>query len=68
MAIGVTKTLTSFTGKVGRCEKDHVVEILSGGYGFCAECASEIDAYHTLYVAPEGFETPGAPTPGDYEV
>ena len=67
MTIGVTKELTQFTGKVGRCEKDHVVEILSNGTGFCAECADEIDAYHTLYVAPAeqaGFQTPGA---GDYE-
>ena len=65
MAIGVTKELTNFTGVVGRCENDHVVEIMSNGYGFCAECANEIDAYHTLYVAPPGFQTPGS---GDYEV
>ena len=65
MAIGVTKELLNFTGKVGRCEKDHVVEILENGFGFCAECADEIDGYHTLYVAPPGFQTPGA---GDYEV
>ena len=37
MAVGVTKELTQFTGKVGRCEKDHVVELLSNGYGFCAD-------------------------------
>jgi len=65
MAIGVTLELRNFTGKVGRCEKDHVVEILSNGYGLCAECADEIDSYHTLYVAPPGFQTPGS---GDYEV
>ena len=65
MAIGVTKELLNFTGKVGRCEKDHVVEILENGFGFCAECADEIDAYHTLYVAPAGFQTPGS---GDYEI
>jgi len=65
MAIGVTKELLNFTGKVGRCEKDHVVEILENGFGFCAECADQIDGYHTLYVAPQGFQTPGA---GDYEV
>ena len=61
MATGVTTELMQFTGKVGRCEKDHVVEILTNGYGFCVECASEIDGYSTLYVAPKGFETPGAP-------
>ena len=61
MATGVTTELTQFTGKVGRCEKDHVVEILTNGYGFCVECASEIGGYSTLYVAPKGFETPGAP-------
>ena len=51
MAAGVTKEVTQFTGKVGRCEKDHVVEILTNGYGFCVECADEIDGYSTLYVA-----------------
>jgi len=61
MATGVTTELMQFTGKVGRCEKDHVVEILTNGYGFCVECANEIDGYSTLYVAPKGFETPGAP-------
>jgi len=61
MTTGVTKELSQFTGKVGRCEKDHVVEILTNGYGFCVECANEIDGYSTLYVAPKGFETPGAP-------
>ena len=61
MTTGVTTELMQFTGKVGRCEKDHVVEILTNGYGFCVECASEIDGYSTLYVAPKGFETPGAP-------
>ena len=65
MATGVTKELTQFTGKVGRCENDHVVEILTNNYGFCVECASEISGYSTLYVAPEGFQTPGS---GDYEV
>ena len=61
MTTGVTKELSQFTGKVGRCEKDHVVEILTNGYGFCVECANEIDGYSTLYVIPKGFETPGAP-------
>ena len=61
MTTGVTTELTQFTGKVGRCEKDHVVEILTNGYGFCVECASEIGGYSTLYVVPNGFETPGAP-------
>ena len=61
MTTGVTTELMQFTGKVGRCEKDHVVEILTNGYGFCVECANEIDGYSTLYVAPKGFETPGAP-------
>tara|TARA_B100000963_G_scaffold137570_1_gene119707 strand:+ start:5910 stop:6107 length:198 start_codon:yes stop_codon:yes gene_type:complete len=65
MATGVTKELTQFTGKVGRCENDHVVEILTNNYGFCVECASEIGGYSTLYVAPEGHQTPGS---GDYEV
>ena len=65
MTKGVTLELNYWNGKVGRCENDHVVEILSNGYGFCAECANEIDAYHTLYVAPPGFQTPGS---GDYEV
>ena len=60
MTTGVTKELSQFTGKVGRCEKDHVVEILTNGYGFCVECASEISGYSTLYVAPKGFETAGA--------
>tara|TARA_B100001109_G_scaffold107646_1_gene87903 strand:+ start:203 stop:397 length:195 start_codon:yes stop_codon:yes gene_type:complete len=53
MTTGVTTELTQFTGKVGRCEKDHVVEILTNGYGFCVECANEIDGYSTLYVAPK---------------
>ena len=62
MTTGVTKELSQFTGKVGRCEKDHVVEILTNGYGFCVECADdEIGGYSTLYVVPKGFETPGAP-------
>ena len=64
MVAGVTKELTQFTGKVGRCENDHVVEILESGYGFCVECSDEIEGYHTLYVAPKGFQTPGS---GDYE-
>ena len=53
MTTGTTMELTQFTGKVGRCEKDHVVEILTNGYGFCVECANEIDGYSTLYVAPK---------------
>ena len=65
MVKGVTKELAQFNGKVGRCEKDHVVEIGTNGYGFCAECADEIQGYSTLYVVPQGFQTPGA---GDYEV
>ena len=50
MTKGVTLELTQFTGKVGRCENDHVVEILANGYGFCFECASETPGYSTLYV------------------
>ena len=65
MVKGVTKELAQFNGKVGRCEKDHVVEIGTNGYGFCAECADKIQGYSTLYVVPQGFQTPGA---GDYEV
>tara|TARA_Y100001937_G_scaffold87558_1_gene118490 strand:+ start:594 stop:791 length:198 start_codon:yes stop_codon:yes gene_type:complete len=65
VAIGVTKELTQFTGKVGRCEKDHVVEILTNGYGFCPECSESGDLNHTLYTAPAGYQTPGS---GDYEV
>ena len=65
MVAGVTKELSQFTGKVGRCENDHVVEIMKSGYGFCVECADEIEGYHTLYVAPPGFQTPGS---GDYEL
>ena len=64
MVAGVTKELSQFTGKVGRCENDHVVEIMKSGYGFCVECSDEIEGYHTLYVAPAGFQTPGS---GDYE-
>ena len=60
MAIGVTKELLNFTGKVGRCEKDHVVEILTNGFGFCPECTVPGELNHTLYVAPQGFQTPGA--------
>ena len=54
MAVGVTKELTQFSGKVGRCENDHVVEILTNGYGFCPECSESGDLNHTLYTAPAG--------------
>ena len=50
MTKGVTLELKQFTGMVGRCENDHVVEILTNGYGFCQECADEIPNYSTLYV------------------
>ena len=65
MAIGVTLELSDYTGVVGKCEKGHVVELMTNGYGFCFECANEIESYHTLYVVPKGYQTPGTPNLGD---
>ena len=62
MAIGVTLDLFEYTGQVGKCEKGHVVTIQTNGYGFCAECANDIDGYSTLYVIQKVHQTPGAPT------
>lgn len=67
MAKGVTLELTDYSGKVGRCEKNHVVKILSNEYGFCEECANEIQGYSTLYVVPKGYEMPGGPQPVELE-
>ena len=59
--IGITKELFEYTGKVGKCDNGHVVEIQTNGFGFCPECTVPGELNHTLYVAPKGFETPGAP-------
>ena len=54
MSIGVTRELID-----GKCEKGHSVEILTNGYGFCPACSVEGDLNHTLYIAQEGYITPG---------
>ena len=54
MAIGVTKHLFEYTGLVGKCDKGHVVKILTNGFGFCPDCTEENDLNHTLW-APPGF-------------
>ena len=56
MSIGVTLVLKEWNGKEGKCENGHVVKINSTGYGLCCKCLNDIDAYHTLYVAPKDTE------------
>ena len=58
MAIGVTKHLFEYTGLVGKCDKGHVVKILTNGFGFCPDCTEENDLNHTLW-APPGFVCKG---------
>ena len=58
MAIGVTKHLFDFTGLVGKCDKGHVVKILTNGFGFCPDCTEENDLNHTLWTPP-GFVCKG---------
>tara|TARA_B100000963_G_C22431415_1_gene582337 strand:- start:343 stop:528 length:186 start_codon:yes stop_codon:yes gene_type:complete len=54
MSAGVTRELND-----GKCEKGHNVEILTNGYGFCPACSEEGNLNHTLYIAQEGYITPG---------
>jgi len=64
MAIGVTKHLFDFTGLVGKCDKGHVVKILTNGFGFCPDCTEENDLNHKLW-APPGFVCKGGSKLGD---
>ena len=59
MTKGVTLELTDWNGETGKCVNGHDVSILTGGYGYCAECGYEIEGYSTLYLPPKGYVMPG---------
>ena len=59
MTKGVTLELTEWNGETGKCVNGHDVSILTGGYGYCAECGYEIEGYSTLYLPPKGHTMPG---------
>jgi len=40
---GVTIELERWNGEVGRCQNDHVVKLQENNFGFCVECANEIE-------------------------
>ena len=53
MVAGITKKLFEFTGKVGKCDKGHVVKIQESGFGFCDECSTDGVLNHTLWIPPD---------------
>jgi len=58
MTIGEAKHLFEFTGSEGKCDKGHVVKILTNGFGYCPECTEEGDLNNVLW-APPGYVCKG---------